>query len=172
MEWDQDAVEDSKWFQDEEKASDPLDYHEFLEEIHSNPLRELKGNDCLRFSEVDEYIRMERWRNGYEVDVDDAGHTLRPYVHPVRRGRGGTSGIGHIIECDSQTITVQWTTYWGGLEGIKTFSRRDLRVRPRIFHIDNVIANGKEACFKYEYDEEKVDVNGNVICKVWFNPAI
>ena len=167
MEWYKDEVEDSKWYQDEEKASDPLDYHDFMEEMHSNPLQELDPKDYLRFDEADEYIRMERWRTGYEVDIDDGGRTLRPYVE-MRRG-GVTSGIGHIIECDSQTVTVQWTTYCGGFEGIKTFSRRDIRVRPLIYHIDNVITNGKNACFKYEYDEEKVDVNGNVICKVWFN---
>ena len=156
---------DTKWFQGDEKANDPLSYDDYLEVIHNNPLRKKVLSNDHRFNQAEHFIRRTRWRAGYEVKVRDDG-TLGP-SQGIRAG--WASGIGHIVDCDRNFITVQWTTYLHGDDGIKRFSRTDPRVIPRGVHIQNIIANGRESCLKYEYDEEKVDVNGNVICNVLFN---
>ena len=157
-------VANTKWYQEEEKANQPIEYHDYLEEMHSNPKTEPDPTDPLHVDKALEYIRLHRWRAGYEVHIDDDG-SLGP-EHGIRRDG---SGIGHIVKCDCHFIIVHWTTWCKRYKASKRFSRRDPRVKPLNYHVDNILANGKDACFKYEYDEEKIDASGNTICKVWFN---
>ena len=157
-------VEETSWHQGDEKENEPITHQDYLEAIRSNPITKRIPYDDPRANQALKFIR-RRWRRGYEVLICDDG--------TVGLQNGWSSGIGHIVNCDSNHITVHWRPYRDNnnteANYVKRFRRSDERVQPRDMHIQNVIKNGKNQCVKYEFDEEKVDNSDHVITKVWFD---
>lgn len=130
----------------EEKENDPV---EVCEEIP----RSFKKSGWVymddQWCDAEMFIRFSRWTAGYDVMV--------------------RHNLGHIVKSDSHDITVAWCTRSSMKVLTGTFSRGDETVKPMKRHVVNVLENGLSKSVDYEYDEEKVDSDGNFLHKVMFH---
>ena len=104
-----------------------------------------------KWVEAECLFRFKRWAPGYLVNLDDR------------------ECVGHIIKADAHDVTVNWFCHSTKKNVTETFSRGDEAISPCWSHIIHVLENGHASCVDLECDEEKVDVDGNLLEKVMYH---
>lgn len=135
----------------EEKENDPLGLEETrpITRPRSNSRWQVNGEEWV---EAESFIRFQRWTAGYEILVK----------------RNNRDNWGHIVKSDNHRITVDWFCRHTKKVKRETFRRGNEFIEPLPEHIINIIENGLSGSVNYEYDEEKVDNEGNFLNKVMF----
>ena len=140
---------------DEEKASKPFDNEQYSL-MKSQRLSTVVERE-MRWREGDLLLRA-RWTAGHEVEIDN-------YVDPD--GNRTWSAYGHIVGAGPTFIRVCWVDDDDKVQ-IRSFFRTGRCISPDSEQIRDVCQNGMNAMAKFDYEDEKVDDDGETKEINWF----